>query len=341
MVIMVVICLPAILAFAILAINIAWMQLTRTELRTATDAAARAGSRTLSLTQDVAIARTVGNQAAANNTVAGQPLTLATSDLVFGKSSPVTGAPWAFTALPETSDELNSVRALGRRVAGSPSGPVPMLFAGMFDRTTFEPVKVAVATQTDRDVVLVLDRSGSMDDPTATGTKWSDLLSAVDVFLNTLDLTPQTEKVGLATYEEFATSDLVLTTDYQSIRDHLATLNPGGWTGIGRGVDAGRTIINDTTHHRIFASKTMVVMTDGKHNRGHDPEPQATIAHNNEAVEVHAVTFGPDDPTIVDKVRMQQVATNGHGQYYHAEDQADLQAVFEEIAKNLPTLLTE
>jgi Ca-activated chloride channel homolog len=35
------------------------------------------------------------------------------------------------------------------------------------------------------------------------------------------------------------------------------------------------------------------------------------------------------------------VASNGGGRHWHADDQAELIAVFEEIANNLPTLLTE
>ncbi|HIK90514.1 MAG TPA: hypothetical protein EYG03_00775 [Planctomycetes bacterium] len=82
------ICLPVILAFSAFAINIAWMQLTRTELRTATDAAARAGSRMLSRTQDTDVAQATAMEAAARNTVAGDSLVLANSDMIFGMSAP-------------------------------------------------------------------------------------------------------------------------------------------------------------------------------------------------------------------------------------------------------------
>jgi len=267
MVVLILVCLPVILAFSVFAINIAWMQLTRTELRTATDAAARAGSRTLSLTQNINEARAAAIAGAANNDIAGDPLLLAASDLQFGLSEPQPNAPWTFTEKASTSLDINAIRITGRRQAGSPSGPVPLLFAGLFDRTTFEPRKTATATQSDRDVVLVLDRSGSMRSWTPTGTRWTDLQAAVGVFLDTLELTPQDEQVGLATYSTFATSDVNLTLDYQSIRDAVAARRPRGWTGIGRGIEAGQTIVMNPAYTRTFAQKTIVVMTDGNHNR--------------------------------------------------------------------------
>ena len=42
---------------AAFAVDVAWMQLVRTELRTATDSAARAGAKELSLAQDQTAAR--------------------------------------------------------------------------------------------------------------------------------------------------------------------------------------------------------------------------------------------------------------------------------------------
>ncbi len=50
--------LPVLLVISFMAINIAFMHLSRTELRIATDAASRAGGRILALTGDKAEVRT-------------------------------------------------------------------------------------------------------------------------------------------------------------------------------------------------------------------------------------------------------------------------------------------
>lgn len=337
MVVLILVCLPVILAFAVFTINTAWMQLTRTELRTATDAATRAGSRTLSLTQDLDAARAAASAAAGRNTVAGEPLLLAESDLQFGYSEAGDSGMYAFSERDAESLDINAVRVTGRRVAGAPSGPVPLLFAGMFDRTTFEPVKVATATQTDRDVVLVLDRSGSMDTSTPTGTRWTDLEGAVAVFLETLELTPQDEQVGLVTYSTNASNDVDLTLDYDAVLAGVEAANPSGWTAIGKGVNFGRTNLLDRGHDRSYAVKTIVVMTDGNHNRGVDPVDAARTAHDDYNITVHTITFSSG----ADQTHMREVAAVGGGSHWHADDEASLLQVFEDVANNLPTLLTE
>ncbi|MEZ6126072.1 MAG: vWA domain-containing protein [Planctomycetaceae bacterium] len=214
--ILVVLCLPVILAFCVFALNVAWMQLTRTELRTATDAAARAGSRMLSQTNDPAQARTAAHSAAGRNNVGGTALLLDEADISFGYAEPDASGSWILSPRLDTDKDLTSIRVLGRRTADSPSGPVPLLFTGLFDRTTFEPVKAATATFMDRDIVLVLDRSGSMNSATPTGTRWTDLSQAVFAFVNALQSTPQTELVGLVTYSSNASSDLGSVSDLHS-----------------------------------------------------------------------------------------------------------------------------
>lgn len=337
MLVLFLITLPVILAFAVMSVNIAWMQLTRTELRTATDAACRAGSRTLSMLQDVDAARSAAVEGAKFNDVAGAPLLLATGDLQFGLTQPRPAGLWPFTERDPDVDSVNSVRVTGRRVAGSPSGPVPLLFAGLFSRTTFEPVKVATATQIDRDIVLVLDRSGSMKVRTPTGRRWTDLTSAVDVFLSTLEETFQEEQVGLVTYAKDVSTDAALTDDYEQIRQLIAATNPGGGTGIGAGIEAGRLLLTDSDDARDYAEKTIVVMTDGKHKVGIDPADAAAAASLDYGITVHTITFSSE----ANEEEMRRTAEAGGGYHWHADDQESLAVVFEEVANSLPTLITE
>ena len=96
-----------------------------------------------------------------------------------------------------------------------------------------------------------------------------------------------------------------------------------------------RTILSSTA--RPFAAKTLLVMTDGIHNRGIHP---ATVARNVVAqydVTIHTVTFGGG----ANQSAMRQVADIGGGEHYHANTGAELQAIFEEIANNLPTIMTQ
>lgn len=337
MLVLIAICLPIILIFTAFAINIAWMQLTRTELRTATDAAVRAGGRTLSLTQNVDTARAAAIDAAFRNNIAGDPLTLDATDVVFGNSLPDDSGKYTFNATADDADNITGIRVTGRRTSASASGAIPMLFTGLFDRNSFEPVKTAVATQIDRDVVLVLDRSGSMGRLTPAGNRWSDLKLAVVAFLVTLQQTPQDEQTGLVTYSSTASIDENLSMNYSQLMTTVNSKSPSGSTAIGLALEAAIIAIRDVNYARGNASKTIVLMTDGIHNQGPEPEGFAEDAYQDFGITVHTVTFsaGADQDT------MKAVALKGGGKHWHADDLDALVTVFKEIANNLPTLITE
>jgi Ca-activated chloride channel family protein len=337
MMMLIALCLPVVLMFAAFGINVAWMQRTRTELRTATDASVRAAGRTLSLSQNVDAARAAAVEAASRNTIAGAPLILVDADVVFGKSLPDGGGKYAFTATADDSKGITGVRVTGSRTEGSASGPIPLLFTGFFDRDSFEPIKTAVATQIDRDVVLVLDRSGSMGTATPGGDRWSDLKLAVAAFLNTLGQTPQDEKTGVVTYSSEGTLDENLNLDYPLIMSTVHSKSPSGNTAIGPGLLEAIEAIRDPAYARSNSQKTIVLMTDGIHNTGAPPDDIAKNAYENFGIIVHTITFSEG----ADQAAMQIVAAKGGGKHWHADNQAALIAVFKEVANNLPTLITE
>lgn len=350
--VLIAVCLPVILIVAAFSVDVAYMQLTRTELQIATDAAARAGGRTLSITQDLAAARAAAIQAAANNTVAGESLLLLDSDVEFGASTRALSGRYVFDPTVLT-DEINSVKIKGDRTMASASGPIPLMFSAIPGHKNFEPRKTAVSTQLDRDIALVLDRSGSMtrssanvylgwtsNQPVPTGCRFNDLRVAVDAFMAELASTPQDELVSLATFATGATLDIDLSANTAPVTAHLTALAaafPGGSTAIGDGMDDGMQALLHPSKARRFAVKTIVVMTDGQHNNGSNPEDVALLVHQNHGAIVHTVTFGDG----ADITRMQLTAQNGGGKHYHATDAASLTAAFQEIARNLPTLLTD
>ena len=66
--------LPVMILLSAVAMNLSYMQLTESELKIATDAAARAGCRSWSTSQDMTTARNTAAQVAALNTVGGRAL---------------------------------------------------------------------------------------------------------------------------------------------------------------------------------------------------------------------------------------------------------------------------
>jgi len=60
-------------------------------------------------------------------------------------------------------------------------------------------------------------------------------------------------------------------------------------------------------------------------------------ANADDNITVHTITFS----TGANQSHMGIVAENGGGSHWHADDQASLLQVFEDVANNLPTLITE
>jgi hypothetical protein len=359
MLVLVAICLPLFIIMAAFAVDVAWMQLTRTELRAATDAASRAGAKTLSLAQTEAAARAAAKDAARRNRVANAPLVLADGDIEFGLGQQAQNARFTFTG---GGRRLNAVRVTGRRTAGSAGGPVALLLGRVMGVTQFQPRHTATSTQLDRDICLVVDRSGSMmeslnggnvpggacNPPHPTRSRWGALNTAVAGFLDELDRTPQREQCSLVSYSSagsgcgltFTTSDINAPLDfsYTLIRDEMARLSSQpvqGRTAISAGLDNGVSVLT-SDRVRPFAVRTMVLMTDGLHNTGREPILSAREAADAN-ITIHTVTFSRD----ADIVRMRDVAAATGGQHFHAPSAADLERIFREIASTLPVMLTE
>lgn len=308
-------------------VDIAQMHLARTELRTATDAASKAAAGTLADTQNRQDAIVRGQQIAAANQVNGDPLLLEPSDFDFGRSVESVSGKFQFTSGARPN---NSVLVLGRRTVGSPSGPVPLFFGNLFGVDYFEPQTRAAATYIERDVVLVVDRSGSM-----RGQKFTELQNAINLFTSTLNNTPVDEHVGLASYSSRASEDVEMTEQLSLINNGVNSLSVGGMTSISRGMRAGANVINRGRNAQ-FVERTLIVMTDGRHNRG--PEPR-TVALElaTQGIQIHTITFGIG----ADIARMEEVARIGNGRHFHADNGLELEAVYREIALTLSTMMTQ
>jgi len=183
--------LPVLLIFCGFAINLAYMQVVTTELKIATDCAAHAGGRAMSVAQsdesltiqqkrDLAIEAGISKarELASINTILGRQLSVGEdgsgSDVEIGFGSSIR-ANNGFGMYEYTETALADVlsgesRPSSLHVVGNMN--LPMIFRVMNNTasatgparniTGFSPTRRSVATQVNRDVALVLDRSGSM-----------------------------------------------------------------------------------------------------------------------------------------------------------------------------------
>jgi hypothetical protein len=353
----------AFLATVAFSVDVSYMQLTRTKLRSATDAAARAAGEGLSREQDLDYARQAAKDIAAANHVAGHPLLLDDSDIIFGKSSQQSNGAWAFVP---NDEPINAVRVLGRRTREAPSGSVPLFFGRVLNVLDFEPTQAATVVRLDRDICLVVDRSSSMklylDDtsprmstsdsrfckpPNMAKSRWAALSVAIQRFVDALETTPQTEFVALVSFASEGTwcshGNNKADTNCQLSENHgLVTaamsrqsgLKFNGNTNIAAGITKGIEVLT-SEDSRPYAAKTMVLMSDGAYTEGPRPRSVAPQAASHDIV-IHTITFGEADPN-----EMRAIADATGGNHYIAPDAVALQNIFEEIALTLPVMFTD
>ncbi len=231
MLVFVLMLLTIILAMVVYSVDVAFMQLARTELRAAVDAAAKAAAGELSSSNgDESKAIEAGILVASKNEVAGTPLILEETDFEFGQSSEQLDGTWKFIA---DATPFTTVRVTGLKSASTKSGPVNLFFAPVFGNKAFTPQSVSVASQFKQELVLVIDRSHSMtfDDsginwaypagipssdvnndgsinstdaflspPHPTNSRWAQLSRAVATFISTVKKRNVTPKIALVTW---------------------------------------------------------------------------------------------------------------------------------------------
>ncbi|MCA9037495.1 MAG: VWA domain-containing protein [Planctomycetaceae bacterium] len=217
------------LVTAAMTIDFAYMQLIRTELRTATDAAARAGAEALNRTQDPAAAIQAAVDYAALNNVAGRPFRIAATDVELGRVARQPNGRWSFEA---GESPFNSVRINANINDAATTKSIPTFFGPAFGHAGFSTHTQAVAGQQEVEVMLCLDRSGSMlfdmsgidySYPTGNGllsnftawgtiwqyhlspphpvfSRWAVLRRAVDVFFDEASDQSTPPRTGLVTW---------------------------------------------------------------------------------------------------------------------------------------------
>lgn len=345
--------LPVVLAVAAYSINVVYMELSRTQLQVTTDVATRAAGRALAVTRSRSEAIAAADRVIQLNTFDNRHFDLSSAELKFGASTRIDTTRYRFT---EGAAEPNAVRfETGSKLR------VQTLFPTMGVPIDFRPVKSAICTQTELDVALVIDRSGSMaygcfeaaigssppvnappgwcfGMPVPMGSRWLDAVGSVSYLLQLLDKSAHRERVGLVTFGDLAAKDTPLLEDYSIVFNgmsvHTLRFN-GGATNIGDGILNGAAILSDKRFARSWASRVMVILTDGNWTSGVDPSTCASMAAA-QNIEIYTVTFSAE----ADQLKMQEVAAIGNGKHFHATTPAELSEAFKAISNTLPTLIT-
>jgi Ca-activated chloride channel homolog len=144
---------------AAITIDYAYMQLVRTEMRSAADAAAKAGAEALARTEDIEQARAAAVYVASLNRVGGDPLQIREADVLVGRLVANDQGRWDFA---EDAVPPNAVRVVARTGGDALHPAIPLFVPGVHSQFTYAPGHTSTAGQQTVEVVLTLDRSGSM-----------------------------------------------------------------------------------------------------------------------------------------------------------------------------------
>ncbi len=339
--------------FSAVAINTAYIQCSRTELRTMVDAAAKAAGQRLNTGGSEAEARQKAIEIAAMNKIAGKSYTLNPEAVVFGRASRQQNGIYEFS---QGGWPVNAVKVRAERSKANSNGAIPTFLGSVLGVPSFEIGESATTVKSDRDIALIVDRSGSMmwvvdqdevyptgcditTPPSPTGSRWSALMNGYSAFNDALNATTAWEKVGLVSYASTATEDLDLSWFYGTINSALYDRSQypiNGATNLGHGMELGINQLMTSPEARSDAIKTMVVLTDGIPNTGRDPLELAYECADKNIV-VHTISFGKT----ANAALMQQIADITSGSYRNALTGAALNQAFREIAADLPVRIIQ
>jgi hypothetical protein len=350
------------------------MHLVRTQLRSATDAAAKAGMYALTTQQNEQAGINAAIAMAANNRVAGRTLKLTASQIELGQSQLQSDGSWSFVAGAKPTRAMRINPLLNDNNA---NGAVNLFLGGMLGRSKFTPSDSSVASAYELEVVLVLDRShsmcwnlsgtewiypspihgntvqGMMSAP-RNGSRWKELEEAVGVFTDVLKTLNTPPRVAVVTWSSeitngsweylltgkaipAATTNQGLTTDFNSVKSGVTSVGTKvmmGSTHMSAGIEQGVEVLT-ASNVRPYAEKVMILMTDGQWNMGRNPLEAAQEALD-AGITIHTIGFldGQAD-VLVD------IAELTGGKTYAATDGAQLQAAFRELALTLPIVITK
>jgi len=275
-------------------------------------AAALASASGLAISQGEALQR--GLQNSVQNTVMDKPLNLQSGDFSF----------------------LNH-----RTVRVSATRTVDMFFAKAFNKDSTEVTATATAEIGNRDIMLLFDRSGSMDDDTVdpniiqplTDTRNAALYFVNLVMANNFVL----DRVGLVSYSTGASMDLGLGGNFGAIQNRLEGYEAYGWTNIGEAIKKARNHLNSQARTRT--SKVMVLLSDGIANRprsnGRGYALQQARRAASSKIKIFTISLG----NRTDINLMRKIASITAAQHFYSPTPAQLDAIFEEIADWTPIAL--
>ena len=209
------------------------------------------------------------------------------------------------------------------------------------------PERLVAAPQRQGTVMLVADTSGSMD---ATDVSPSRLRAAQDSARALAKKLPEQFRMGLVSFNSVAEQLVAPTTDRSQIYAALDGLKVRGSTAMGdgleRGLESARTRVTDTSGRSRRLPAVMVLLSDGKSERGAEPVDVADRAKKLK-VPIYTIALGTQSGTLdrggrsipvpPDNVTLRDVAETTGARFFAAPSAARLETIFENLGTRFST----
>lgn len=194
-----------------------------------------------------------------------------------------------------------------------------------------------IKVQNNKDILFILDASGSMKQVTAGQTQIEAAKQSLTTVLKTF---PDTVNVGLRVYahrenqadKEKSCQDSELVTALSAgaaddIIKKLSSIQPKGYTPISYSLEQARADFPVSRE----SEKTIILLSDGEETCGGDPAATVKkLISDGFKFSLQVVGFNVDAKA---RAQLEAAATAGSGQYYAAKDAAELSKALSEITK--------
>ncbi len=181
------------------------------------------------------------------------------------------------------------------------------------------------------DIMLVLDRSGSMAGDAMTSLKLG-AQSFVEIIANSTGSTGNIEggsRIGIVSFSNTAVLDAPLTASVPALNAAITALTPGGSTNHAAAFTTAIDSFDSSSSNR----RVIVMFTDGKTTAGADPNP---IAASAKAMGITIYCIGLVGEDGIDEVQLNLWATPPAASHVAiAPDASELETLFENLANNI------
>lgn len=177
----------------------------------------------------------------------------------------------------------------------------------------------------ERDVVLVLDASGSM-----SGTPLNETKKAATKFVDTV--LEQSANIGIVKYDDKAVVVSPFSTDGNALKSAINNIGTGGATDIEDGLSTAESMLSSSSGNK----KIIVLMSDGEPNDGKVGEELIAYANELKKKDIYIYTLGFFE-SLGDKTSaqylMEKIASDGC--HYEVSDADSLVYFFGDIADQI------